>query len=48
MLSSPTHVYHIKKRGQDLLYIKYTQHEFLHRGDVNLPLHISNTYQDKF
>ena len=38
-------MYHIWKRGQALLYVKYTQHESIYRGDVKLPLHIGNTYQ---
>jgi len=48
MLSSPTHVYHIKKRGQALLYVKYTQHESIHGGDVKLPLYVSNIFQTNF
>ena len=44
----PTHVYHIKKRGQSPQHIKYTQHESIYDRDVKLPLHISNTYQTKF
>ena len=35
---------HINKRGQAPQY-KYTQHESIYRGDVKLPLHISNIYQ---
>ena len=38
-------MYHIKKRGQALQYIKYTQHESIYRRDVMLPLHIGNRYQ---
>ena len=45
MLSSPAHVYHIKKRGQAPQYVKYTQHESIYRGEVKLPLHIGNAYQ---
>ena len=48
MISSPTHVYHIKKRGQALQYAKYTQHESIYKGDIKLPLHTSNTYQTNF
>ena len=38
-------MYRIRKRSQALLYVKYTQHESIYRGDVKLPLHIGNTYQ---
>ena len=38
-----THVYYIPKKNQSLQYEKYTQHEFIYREDVKLPLHISNT-----
>ena len=44
--SSYTRVPH-KKRDQTPQYVKYTQHEFIYRRDVNLPLHINNTYQKK-
>ena len=41
----PTHVYHIKMRGQALQYVNYTQYESIYREDVKLPLHIDKTYQ---
>ena len=44
----PTHVYHIKKRGQVPQYVEHTQYESIYRGDVKLALHISNTYQQIF
>ena len=40
-----THVYYIPKKGQSLQY-EYTQHEYIYREDVKLPLHISNKYQN--
>ena len=40
----PTHVYYKKKRGQ-APKLRYTQHEYIYRGDVKLPLHIGNIYQ---
>ena len=44
----PAHMYHIKKRGQTSQYVKYTQHEFIYRGDIKFSLHISNSYQLNF
>ena len=41
-------MYHIKKRGQTLLYVKYTQHESIYGRDVKIPLHISNIFQTNF
>ena len=41
-------MYHIKKRGQALLYVKHNQHESIYGVDVKLPLHIGNTYQTTF
>ena len=38
-------MYYITKKSQALQYEKYTQHEFIYREDVKLPLHIGNTYQ---
>ena len=41
----PTHVYYIKREVM-LLNIRYTQYESIHREDVKLLLHISNTNQN--
>ena len=48
MLSSPYTRVPYKKKGQAVIYIKYTHHESIYRGDVKLLLHISNTYQTHF
>ena len=37
-----------KEKRSSYFYIKYTEHESIYRGDVKLPLHISNTYQTNF
>ena len=48
MLSSPyTRVPH-KEEGEALLYVKYTQHESIYKGDVKIPLHLGNIYQQIF
>ena len=41
-------MYHINKRGQAPQYVRYTQRESVYRGDVKLPLHISNMFQTNF
>ena len=38
MLSSPTHMYYIMKRGQASQYVKDIQHESIYRGDIKLEI----------